>query len=532
MAFRHNSEVAPNPQRWGEVDKTRLPRIAHADMGEADKKTTWRFPHHEIVDGGDLDDMGVYTTGTMYVNRGGVAAAWQRMQQAGIESSAADKAHIQAHRKALGMGEFARAEERIQVALPLEVVRMEDEYGTIEIQVLMEGEWRHPQGQEYRGDERWLVITSQLADEFHRNFKAGVMGKDVPLHERHAEGAVSMIQGHLKDTRRSKDSKGREAIYGTIKITDPMTQQKVREGSLKYFSPTLAFGRENPETGKRQNVIVDGAITEMPFLKGMDEARIINLEDVPANDPAEGDSTRDTKKEDETMDGKDALKMIADFAGTKLEGKEIDIGKLSDELVKITELSDASDADKQAKVRELFSTLGLHQAPAGDGGAIVTALTTFLSTVLDGEYTEEKVSAALEAAKSKLGEEPAPTNAPEPTQPRLEENPTMVRLMQEHRELRREKIHAEVEELARLGKIAQDDVVELEKLLVGDEGVVHLEDGHKRMIEADVAMRIIKNAPGVTTRLEGNVMASDHGQPGEIENLDHRVEAAAKAVSG
>lgn len=105
MAFAHNSKVAEREPAWSEVDKTALPRIAFADMGDPDTKSTWRFPHHWISGGTEKDENGIWTNGTLYLHRGGLNAAWAAAQGArsGEESSSAIKAHLNAHRAALGM---------------------------------------------------------------------------------------------------------------------------------------------------------------------------------------------------------------------------------------------------------------------------------------------------------------------------------------------------------------------------------------------------------------------------------------------
>ena len=103
--FSHTSTVADNEPAWGSVSKTTLPRLAFADQGTADQKSTWAYPHHWVENGGNEDANGVYTTGTMYLSRSGLNAAWSAAQggRSGQEASAAVKAHLQAHRRALGM---------------------------------------------------------------------------------------------------------------------------------------------------------------------------------------------------------------------------------------------------------------------------------------------------------------------------------------------------------------------------------------------------------------------------------------------
>lgn len=114
MAFRHSSTAADREPGWGGVDKTHLPRAAFANQGEAGKKSTWGYPHHWVQGGGAPDEDGIYTTGTMYLHRGGLNAAWSAAQggRSGQEASAAVKAHLQTHRRALGLDKKeARAPE-------------------------------------------------------------------------------------------------------------------------------------------------------------------------------------------------------------------------------------------------------------------------------------------------------------------------------------------------------------------------------------------------------------------------------------
>ena len=102
----HDSKLAPSEPSWGSVDKTKLPRAAFAEQGDPDKKSTWGFPHHWVKNG-KLGPDGVYTSGTMYLHRGGLAAAWQaaRGARSGKQASPAVKAHLQSHRRAIGMGD-------------------------------------------------------------------------------------------------------------------------------------------------------------------------------------------------------------------------------------------------------------------------------------------------------------------------------------------------------------------------------------------------------------------------------------------
>ena len=100
-----SSKTADSEPNWGDVNKTKLPRQAFADQGDPQNKSTWKYPHHWVRNGGVLNDDGVYTTGDMYLHKGGLNAAWAAAQGArsGQEASSAVKAHLQAHRRALDL---------------------------------------------------------------------------------------------------------------------------------------------------------------------------------------------------------------------------------------------------------------------------------------------------------------------------------------------------------------------------------------------------------------------------------------------
>lgn len=111
LALTHNSTLATTEPAWGAVDKSALPRVAFADIGEADKKSTWRYPHHWVQHGGSPGANGVVTTGTMYLHRGGLRAALASAggARSGQPAPTAVKAHLNAHAKAIGMGEHQLA---------------------------------------------------------------------------------------------------------------------------------------------------------------------------------------------------------------------------------------------------------------------------------------------------------------------------------------------------------------------------------------------------------------------------------------
>jgi len=103
MAFTHNSNIAESEPSWDAVNKTKLPRMAFADHGEPGKKSTWKYPHHWVQNGGNEDTNGVYTTGTMYLHVGGWQAAINAAHGArsGEKASAGVQRHLEEHRPAI-----------------------------------------------------------------------------------------------------------------------------------------------------------------------------------------------------------------------------------------------------------------------------------------------------------------------------------------------------------------------------------------------------------------------------------------------
>lgn len=105
MSLTHNSVIAKSEPTWGSVDKKVLPRIAFARKGDPDKKSTWGFPHHWVKDGGGENDMGVVTTGTMYLHRQGLSAAWAAAMggRSGKKAEPAVIAHLRKHYTDIGV---------------------------------------------------------------------------------------------------------------------------------------------------------------------------------------------------------------------------------------------------------------------------------------------------------------------------------------------------------------------------------------------------------------------------------------------
>ena len=106
MSLTHNSTLAKAEPSWGNVDKTKLPRNAYADMGDVGLKSSWRYPHHHIADGTIGGKHGVFIKGDMFLHKGGLKAALQAAGGARSgkkESNPAVKRHLSHHADVIDM---------------------------------------------------------------------------------------------------------------------------------------------------------------------------------------------------------------------------------------------------------------------------------------------------------------------------------------------------------------------------------------------------------------------------------------------
>jgi hypothetical protein len=105
----HDDVCQQNEPAWGDVDQDKLPRSAFADPGDASDPESWKFAHHHITDGKVDEATGRFTSGTMWLNRGGLNAAWSALLEfrEGDGQEYQDRPevveHLRAHRRALGM---------------------------------------------------------------------------------------------------------------------------------------------------------------------------------------------------------------------------------------------------------------------------------------------------------------------------------------------------------------------------------------------------------------------------------------------
>ena len=216
-----------------------------------------------------------------------------------------------------------------------------DEHGK-PIQIIKTGTFQHPQ----RGK-----ITIREADlkEMVKHFNAQVRGQQIPvdIDHKHELGAV----GWFKALDGPKQIDGGHALFATIDWTLEGENQ-IKGGAFKYFSPH--FGQwVDPETKKEfDNVLLSGAITNFPFLKGM--------QPISFHEFKEGTVGNVTQEEFKAL--KDEVGTINANVGKTSKSVEDLTTKLSDSLVadskrrlteRVSGASELSDDEKKELVEEI-----------------------------------------------------------------------------------------------------------------------------------------------------------------------------------
>jgi signal peptide peptidase SppA len=191
QAFTHNSTTAPSEPGWGSVDKTKLPRIAHARTGESKKKNTWGYPHHWVKGGKSLDENGVYKDGTLYLHKGGLNAAWAAAQGArsGKKASSEIISHLQSHRKALGLDKETKKSEEGKVMDRQEFIETHPELYTSIVEESRKG---YVTSESVKAEKEALEAKNTDLEAKNTTLKAEV--EDLGNKEKEAIKAISVLE--------------------------------------------------------------------------------------------------------------------------------------------------------------------------------------------------------------------------------------------------------------------------------------------------------------------------------------------------
>ena len=385
MGFTHNSEVSPHPQAWGDVQKSKLPHVAFAVPGDASKKSSWDYPHHEVDGGTKLDDNGCWADGTLYVNEGGVRAASQRMAEEHVTGEPLE--HIRAHEKALGIGPYAKEKAN---ALPNEIIALN---GAVPdwANILKEGYWLgHPNGPEVITTER---LKSAL-DFFDRNYAAH--GTDLVFDWHHGSmkpegtGPNAPAAGWIDHMELRE---GGKELWGHVLWTSTAANS-ICSREYRYPSPVLRFNKPDPVTGEIVPLQIHSvALTNTPFMTGL--ASLNENNDAGAMDGPGSDATAEEGAYMKLLD------LLANALGIKPEEAASKLGL------------DAGAEDKAAAEALVANAVSLadYKAKAGQRAALPDYVANALGVAPGEEDVKVRAAvirlrapgAGLTAVRAKLG---------------------------------------------------------------------------------------------------------------------------------
>jgi hypothetical protein len=248
-----------------------------------------------------------------------------------------------------------------------EVVELKDakEGGTprVKVQLLREGEWNHPSAPGGK-----LKLTSQRLDAYYNNFKAGIRGPDIPSNIHHDDPQCKNSPSWLIDMERTPGK-----LYGIAEVNDAKLYDDLKNKRVKYVSPELLFDWKNPEDDKKYDVMKAFAWTNMPYIKGMDPAQIINLSEVFESDEEVALALRPSQNKprsdgDNNDSGDGGVKKANDQEDSNKENDNEDLNTAQDEDALDPHLPQQCDSCTKLEDGSCpFQGINVKIAAAGDG---------------------------------------------------------------------------------------------------------------------------------------------------------------------
>ena len=216
------------------------------------------------------------------------------------------------------------------------------------IQIIKTGQFQHPQ----HGN---ITISKSDLEEMVKNFDNKIRGQEIPIDvdHKHELGAV----GWFRSLKGPKEVDGEFAIFAVPEWNDK-GKELVKGGAFKYFSPHFGVWKD-PETKETfNNVLLSGAITNFPFLKGMQPLSFVEFKEGSVADENTAVKVEDfnTLKEAVAKIG-ETLAASALAEEKKSLTERASVTDLSDdkkkELVEAIKASKMSDDDKATLVKQV-----------------------------------------------------------------------------------------------------------------------------------------------------------------------------------
>ena len=302
------------------------------------------------------------------------------------------------------------------------------------IEILKEGIWEHPEA-----PDGVLEVSKEDLEEFVKNFKAKVLGSELPLDYEHKPEKGHAIGWITKLW--TKVTGGVCHLWAKLNVTDEEARKDLKSGCLKYISPQILIGWMNPEDKKNYDVIRSAALTNYPYIKNMEPA-IVNFSEIT------------NKEVKNTMDEKELKKLKEDIEKRELELTQKQAGLDKTYATKKAELDEMEATLKESQEKFEADKVELETAKTKVGkfdimkAELDTLKTDFAGLKSVAETAQKVATVANEEAK---------------------------RLTKEKKEIEAD---VKITELVKAGKVLPAQKDELKKVLLAEEGAtIELTEG-------------------------------------------------------
>lgn len=221
MALTHNSKTADHEPEWSDwikANRKYLPANAFA-IGDPDKRTTLKYPHHWVKNGKDTNGDGIWDKGDMYLHKGGLKAAYAYAMGARGAPKAPQEVidHLERHRKALGLTKEECLEPFVEIR------KTDDEHRVVKGVVYAAG----------YVDTDGETISAEDVRKMAWDFLANRKEKNIDIQHDWKESGCVVVESYFLE--KSDGVFPDNSWIIAVKCTDEIWE-KVKKGELNGFS--------------------------------------------------------------------------------------------------------------------------------------------------------------------------------------------------------------------------------------------------------------------------------------------------------
>ena len=191
-----------------------------------------------------------------------------------------------------------------------------------EVELFKEGSWKH---QSAPGG--WFTVDKDRIQSFINNFNRGVCGYEIPLEFNHLPDSKS-TPGWITSMFEIIDENGISHLKAKMKLTDREVAQRIRDGSLKYISPTVVSDYVDTASGKEFEVIRSATLTNYPHIKNLNPISV-NFEEIKHREEGMKDLKELLEKEDLQLEDLESITL------EDIDSGDIDLENLTADRVKL-----------------------------------------------------------------------------------------------------------------------------------------------------------------------------------------------------